>query len=142
MSTPFEYRHRARAPLSVAAVIAVLVGLVVMRLAFDAALWIVVPLALLTLPALNDMRRDHSAVLWVDDAVIGWRSGTQDIVEVPLGDVTKARLRLGFDLSQKITLDVRDGPPLRVPLDCVPRGRAIEHVLAERRVPVSRGFFA
>ncbi|MEM6636186.1 MAG: hypothetical protein AAF667_09865 [Pseudomonadota bacterium] len=139
---PFEYGYDARTPRAVLSLAAVLAGIIAMRVVFSAALWLVIPLVLLTVPAVWDVWRGHHGRLWIDERAIGWRTAGRAEQSVALGDIDKVNMRVGLDFSQRITLRLTDGTRRKVPLEVTPRGRAIEHRLAERGVTVDRGFFA
>ena len=136
----FRFDYAARSPRALAMVVAVLGLLAAMWIFLGAAWWIVLPLTALTLPALYDIGRNHRASLEVDATHLSWTRGPESI-QIPLSEIEDVRIKLGLDFSQKITLYRRGDAPLRIPLECIPRGRGLSDALSERGVQVARNFF-
>ncbi|WP_226779213.1 hypothetical protein [Oceaniglobus trochenteri] len=135
--TPLLFRRSARAPLTLALAGAIVLGAVVLWLVLDAAWWIVLPMALIALPALIEAARGRIARLDLDETRLTWASGARR-GDVALNRIAQARFRTTFDLSQRLILRLDDGRRQNVPPECLPPGRRLEQALAARGVPTHR----
>ncbi len=132
--------HRARAPRQLAIVAIGLVAILATVFLFDAALWVAGLLALVAVPAVVDIAMDRRATLNLDDTHFSWKSGNRT-GSVPLEQIAKVKLRTTFDLSQRAQLFLKDGQKTRLPVECLPPGRALDDALSARNVPIERGMF-
>ena len=71
----YVYAAQGRNSRTLSALIIAWAVLAALYLFLNAALWIILLLALATLPALWDLWRDPSAGLVLDDATLRWHSG-------------------------------------------------------------------
>ncbi|KNG95093.1 hypothetical protein [Pseudaestuariivita atlantica] len=138
---PFHFERPARTRRNVVVVITVLFGLGAARVLLDAAWGILAVGALVTLPAVWDMARNHVATLSLDDRALGWSTAGQTGT-VPLPDISRVVLDTRLDLSTRMTLELRDGSKLRLPSECVPDKDVIDATCRARGLDVRRNAFA
>jgi len=140
MAEPFRFERSAREPRALVLLATaglVLAGLV---LAVEAALWVTGTLALLALPAALDALRDARATLSIDDRTLSWSSGRRG-QSIPLDRLAEVRLATTLDFSQRASLLLDTGEHLRIPPECLPPGRTLDTVLAERGIRHHRSLF-
>ena len=137
---PLIFERRARRPLGLAMVGAALLCLVLLIFAVEAHPIVVAIFAVITGPALWDVVRDARATLTLDDTNLSWNSGHHDIT-LPLTEIEEAALSTSFDFSQRGKITLRDGRRVRIPPQCMPRGRSLDHALEARGVIHRRSLF-
>lgn len=136
------YQRRARRPATVLALGGVWVGLVAAWSFLDAAWWILLPVFLLTLPALHDLYKDARAGFEIDAAqgVLRW-SSTRSTGSVPLQAIDHVRFDTRMDLALNARLQLADGRSLRLPPECVPPFRDAIAALDEQGIAWERHHF-
>lgn len=140
MSAPFVFRRNGRslrAGLVLAAIYALLIAGTEL---IDATLWITVPIALLTVPAVVDMVRNPSAGLELDADRLHWHTGARQ-AEVRLDEIAHVRMDTRWDLSVRVTLYLQGGKTVRLPHESLPHHRALERALHQHGIPVERHHF-
>ncbi|MEY8830577.1 hypothetical protein AB9K34_19575 [Sedimentitalea sp. XS_ASV28] len=116
---------------------AVLIGLCVM---VDAAWWLVMLLAMPTLPALVDVLRDTRAGLRLSRNRLEWHTGKRHGA-LTLGEIDHMRLDTRWDFSVRATACLHDNKEVRLPYEAIPPHRALEAALQARGIPVQRRHF-
>ena len=85
----------------------------------NAAWWIVVPIALLTLPAVLEALRGHISSLTLSPTHLHWKSGRHE-GHVALEDIDHVRFDTRLDFAVNARLKMANGSALRLPVECVP----------------------
>lgn len=137
---PLSFERRARRPFGLAMVGVALICLVLLIFAIDAHPLIVAIFALITAPAVWDVARDARATLSVDARHLSWNTGHHEIT-VPLAEIEEAVLSTAFDFSQRGKITLRDGRRVRIPPQCMPRGRSLDAALEARGIIHRRSLF-
>lgn len=131
----YHYERRGRSARTIAALVAVWAGLVLIWLGLGASVWVIGGLALFTLPALWDVLRDSRSTLTLSDGQIAWDAAFSSGVRC---DVDHVRLNRRFDGSMKVHLVHIGGATTRLPPDVVPPVDAFEAALAQAGLPAQR----
>ncbi len=114
-----DHQLSARRPgalLSIAIIWAVLLGL---WLLLDAALWIVMPIGLFTLPAVFEAARGDVARLTLRSDTLNWNSRRHS-GQAPLKDIDHVRFDTRLDFAINARLHLVNGAVVRLPVECVP----------------------
>lgn len=122
------------------AVACILAGLLALVVFFDAVWWIVVPPALLTLPALWDFWRNPSAGVRLDEGQLHWHSGRRE-ARLALPEIDHMRFDTRWDLSVRVTAVLQSKKRLRLPYESLPPHRVFEEALQSRGIRVERHHF-
>ncbi|MFV2052560.1 hypothetical protein [Aliiroseovarius sp. YM-037] len=107
----------------------------------DAAWWIILFLALFTLPALWDVVSNRASGLTLSDETISWTSGRYS-GEVQVADLEKVRFDTRLDFSVRVTLLMRDETKVRLPYDALPPHRGLEAAMNDMGIKTERHHFA
>lgn len=140
MSTPFTYRTRGRSRRTLVVVGVVWLALLVLWLGLQANVWIVLFLALFTLPACWDLIADPPSGFELSDRQISWFSGKRQ-AQVQLDEVNHVHLNTRLDFSVKATLVLTNGAKLRLPFEATPPDQALEAALTAQGIAVKRTHF-
>lgn len=135
----YHFERRARSPRNVAFLTTVWVGLAAVWIGLDAAWWVVVALAMFTLPAVWDIARDARSSVTVSTGCITWQGAFS---EGQRKDVDHVRMNRRFDGSMKILLVHVGGATTRLPPDISPPPDAFEAALVAANIPVQRHPFS
>lgn len=137
---PLVHEYSARAPrnLIIVGVALVLLGLLVY--VFEASWWIIFICALIALPAVIDLALDRKAHLRLDDTHLSWESGARS-GSIAITDIADAKLRTAMDVSQRATLLLHDGNRVKLPIECIPKGRTLDDAFEARGIPFRRALF-
>lgn len=100
---------------------------------FDAALWIVGPILLFTLPALWDIWSGASAGTELTETGLRWFSGRRRL-DLDLSEVDHVRLVTRPDLSVRAAVVLTSGRKLRLPAEATPPHREFEAALQARGI--------
>lgn len=134
----FERRGRsARAIALLAAIYGLLIALVVV---VDAAWWLVLLLALTTLPALWDVLRDSRAGLRLTRDRLDWHTGRRQGT-LALAEIERMRFDTRWDFSVRVSALLAGDRQVRLPHEATPPHHAFETALTERGVAVERRHF-
>jgi virulence-associated protein VagC len=135
----YRYESQGRTPKSIAALVGML--LVIAGLEFIGTVWwIVVLVALISLPAALDVLLNVRSSLDLDDERLFWKNRSQDVT-IPLFEIEKVRFDGRMDLSTRVTIVLRDGRKLRLPYDALPPHKELESELQSRDVRTERNAF-
>lgn len=140
MAEPFQFARRARRPGALALVATALGFLGFLVFGVVAHPVLIAVYALLISPAIWEIFRNARASLTLDSDAIAWQSGGRGHA-VALADVDRVNLRTTLDFSQRATIHLKTGQKLRIPAECLPGGRALDHALDAQGVTNSRSLF-
>ena len=141
MAEPFRFERRARRPFGIAMVAVAVLFLGVLVFALDASPLVVALFALITAPAVWEVLRDSRAWLKVDDTALTWQAGARR-GNVALAQIDEVVLSTTFDLAPRARVRLKSGERFRLPMECLPPGRALDAALEARGVSHRRAFFA
>lgn len=116
-------------------------GLIGMITLLDAAPWIVLGLALFTLPALWDFVSDRRSGLRLDAQALTWWSGARR-GHVPLAQIRAVRFDRRLDLSMRVSLVLQDAGRIRLPQEALPEIERLEAALRASGVATERHPFS
>jgi hypothetical protein len=115
-----QHHLSARRPQAIAVIGFFWLVLLLLWIGLGAAWWIVLPFALLTVPAGLEARRGDVANLTLSTTRIQWKSGRHGGT-VALKDIDHVRFHTRMDFAVNARLKLTDGSTLRLPVECVPR---------------------
>lgn len=115
--------------------------LAALYLFLNAALWIILLMALATLPALWDLWRNPSAGLVLDDSALLWHSGRRH-AEIALSEIEKVRLDRSWDFTIRAIVVLQTGRKLRLPVESTPPTEALVAALEARQIKHERNPFS
>lgn len=137
----YVYAAQGRNSRTLSALIIAWAVLAALYLFLNAALWIILLLALATLPALWDLWRDPSAGLVLDDATMRWHSGRRH-ADIALSEIEKVRLDRSWDFTIRAIVVLQTGRKLRLPMESTPPAEALAAALEARQIPHERNPFS
>jgi len=137
---PFHFERRARSAKTIVILALWWSALMLLYFGINANPWIILVLALISLPALYDIGANARADLTIDDREISWRTGRRG-ANLPRGQLQKVRLDTRLDLSLRMTLITHQGGKVRLPYECVPTASVIEAELKSQGIPYERHHF-
>lgn len=136
----YRYEAAARGPRAFVALGLWWGALIAAALFLNAAWWVLLPLALASLPALYEMGKGAVARFELDNSEFRWSSGRRS-ARVARTDVLRVRLDTRLDFSLRMSLILQDGKRVRLPYECVPPAKSLEQALQTRDIPVERHHF-
>ncbi|UWQ61454.1 hypothetical protein K3723_11275 [Leisingera caerulea] len=137
---PYSFSRRGRSNTAILATAGWLAALLVLWLVLDAALWLMILLALPALPALLDLIRNPLAGLRISRNRIEWFSGglTGD---ADLSEIDRVRFDTRWDLSVRATLVLRNGKRIRLPQEATPPHAEADAEFQKRGLRTERHHF-
>ncbi|MGR3814657.1 MAG: hypothetical protein ACU0AU_11220 [Cognatishimia activa] len=135
----YSYESQGRTPKSIAALVAmvfILIGLDYIGTVW----WIIVIVAMITLPAAIDVFVNATARLDLDDSQLFWKNRSQEVT-IPLHEIEKIRFDGRMDMSVRVSVVLKDGRKLRMPYDAMPPHKELEAALQARDVRTERHAF-
>lgn len=139
-SPPYTYETSGRSPRAVAVLVLIYAALLAGYIFLQAAPFIVILIALFTLPALWELAIDKRAGLQLDRTQLSWFSGRLE-GEVPLMRIAHVRFDTRIDLSVRVTIYTTDGKRLRLPYDSCPPAPELKTALEQREIKVEQHHF-
>lgn len=136
----YSFKRSARSPRAVAFVALWWIVLWQLYLFLDAAPFIILGFALVSLPALIDIGKGTTSGLDITNAEVSWRSGRRS-AKLPRGQLKSVRLDTRLDLSIRMTLLTYQGDKIRLPYECVPPAAQIEAALKDHQILYERHHF-
>lgn len=109
--------------------------------AIDLALWIAIPLAAVTLPALWELIRGTKAWIEITPGGIGWGSGKREGF-VARGEIDRLRFDTRLDFSLRLTIVTVGVSRIRLPYECIPRAARLKAALDAHGYPHEHHHFA
>ncbi len=140
MSVGYEYRSTGRNRRTVVALLVfygVLLGLII---TVDAAPWLMVLLALVTVPGLWDLYSNRSAGLSLDDNSLQWHTGRRS-AEIALSEIDHMRFDTRLDFSVRVSAVLQNEKRIRLPYEALPPHKTLEAAFEARGVRVERHHF-
>ncbi|MGB7317785.1 MAG: hypothetical protein WBC85_07445, partial [Planktotalea sp.] len=110
----FHFERRARSPRAIFFIALWWAAIALLHFAIQANPWILLLLALVSLPAIYDLGANASAILTIDAQHIAWRSGQRGAT-CPRAQLQKVRLDTRLDFSLRMTLIPHQGRKIRLP---------------------------
>ncbi|WP_050928043.1 hypothetical protein [Aestuariivita boseongensis] len=141
MADPFQYEtsgRSTRALIILACIYTVLLGA---WLLLDAAWWIVVFVALFTLPALWDIYTNRRAGLRLGDDRLEWWSGRGQ-AHMDLAEIDHMRFDTRLDFSVRVSAVTPDKTRIRLPYDALPPHKILEAECQNRGLRTERHHFS
>ena len=135
----YTYESQGRTPKSIAALVAmvfILIGLDYIGTVW----WILVIVAMITLPAAIDVFKNVTARLELTDKELFWKNRSQEVT-IPLHEIEKVRFDGRMDLSVRVSVVLVDGRKLRMPYDAMPPHRDLEAALQAHDICTERHAF-
>ena len=121
-------------------VIGIYAALLAAFVLLDAAWWLMVVLALPTLPALNDLWRNPSAGIMLTNDHLEWHTGTRKAA-LDLAEIDYLRFDTRFDFSVRVTAVLTNDKRIRLPDEAMPAHKTFEAELTARGIRVDRHHF-
>ena len=138
--TPYTFERTGRTYGAALVVGAIWIALAAAWLWLEAATWIILGLALFTLPAVLDFARNPASGLHLGTDTLSWHSGRRS-AEVALEDIEHMRLDTRLDFSVRATVVLHTGRKIRLPFESTPPHQAFEDALVARDIKVLRFHF-
>jgi len=135
-----EHCLSARRPKALLLIAAIWFGLLALWVMLDAALWILIPIGLFTLPAIFEAARGDVARTKLDAEALVWDS-TRHSGAAPLQDIDHVRFDTRLDFAINARLYLVNGAMVRLPVECVPPYDAFCAALDNARVRHERHHF-
>lgn len=136
MSTvPFVFRREARNYRTAVTLICIYTGLLALIIAVDAAVWLTVLCALVTVPAVIDFITNPSAGIELTDTTLHWHSGRRS-GSVDYAEIDHVRIDTRFDLSRRVTLILKSQKRVRLPYEAIPPTPSLEPALTAHAIRV------
>ncbi|MCH2250243.1 MAG: hypothetical protein MK042_10650 [Cognatishimia sp.] len=135
----YSYESQGRTPKSIAALVAmvfVLIGLDYIGTVW----WIIVIVAMITLPAAIDVFVNATARLNLNDTQLFWKNRSQEVT-IPLHEIEKIRFDGRMDMSVRVSVVLVHGRKLRMPYDAMPPHKELEAALQARDFKTERHAF-
>mgnify|MGYP000135286004 CR=1 FL=1 len=136
----YSFSRRGRSPAAMLATGGWLAVLLVLWLLLDAAIWLVILLALPALPALLDLVRNPLAGLRISGIHIEWFSGGLTGA-AEISEIDRVRFDTRWDFSVRATLILRSGKRIRLPQEATPPHGEIDAELQQRGIRTERHHF-
>lgn len=136
----FTYESHGRTSKAIAALIAMVVVMIGMDY-IGAVWWLIVIVAMITLPAAIDVFVNATARLELTDQQLFWKNRSQEVT-IPLPEIEKIRFDGRMDLSVRVSIVLTDGRKLRLPYDAMPPHKELEAALQARDLRTERHAFA
>ena len=135
------HRRTGRARRNVVTLALVWAALLGMLVVLSAAAWIVLFLALFTLPLAWEVWRNPESRLTLDRAALEWH-GIMGADSVPLTLIEKVRFDRRLDMSMRVTLVLKDGRKIRLPHDVMPPPERLEAAFQAHDIETERNPFS
>ena len=137
----FSYSTSGRSQRALIVLACVYAGLLAAHLYLNAAPFILVIIALFTLPAIWDYVSDRPSGVGLDDNGLHWFSGDRE-ARMPLGDIDHIRLDTRLDFSVRATVIDCEGRKARLPYECLPNHKLFEAALNAHGIRTERHHFS
>ena len=136
----FSYRRTSRSLTTALVVAGVLLALWAAWMWLEAAPWLMLVLAVFTLPAVYDLAANPAAGLELRSEELRWYSGRRE-VQIALTDIDHVRLDTRLDFSVRASAVLASGRKIRLPFEATPPHRAFEEALEAKGIKVMRYHF-
>ncbi|NQY60327.1 hypothetical protein [Cognatishimia sp.] len=135
----YSYESQGRTPKSIAALVAMVIILIGLDY-IGTVWWIIVIVAMITLPAAIDVFVNATARLDLNAQHLFWKNRSQEVT-IPLHEIEKIRFDGRMDMSVRVSVVLVDGRKLRMPYDAMPPHKELEAALQARDVRTERHAF-
>lgn len=136
----FSYRRTSRSLTTALVVAGVLLALWAAWMWLEAAPWLMLVLAVFTLPAVYDLAANPAAGLELRSEELRWYSGRRE-VQIAHTDIDHVRLDTRLDFSVRASAVLASGRKIRLPFEATPPHRAFEEALEAKGIKVMRYHF-
>ena len=136
----YSYERSGRSYKAALVVGAVWATLIAAWVWLEAAPWIIILVALFTIPAVIDILRNPASGLELTSDALCWHSGRRH-AEVQLAEIDHVRLDTKFDFSVHASVVLRTGRRIRLPFESTPPHKAFENALIAEDIKVLRFHF-
>ncbi len=136
----FSYRRTSRSLTTALVVAGVLLALWAAWMWLEAAPWLMLVLAVFTLPAVYDLAANPAAGLELRSEELRWYSGRRE-VQIAHTDIDHVRLDTRLDFSVRASAVLTSGRKIRLPFEATPPHRAFEEALEAKGIKVMRYHF-
>jgi hypothetical protein len=137
----FEYTAHGRNRRTMAALAAVLAGLIGLRLILGATAWLLGAIALTTLPAFWDLWSNRESGLRLDGDALTWHSGRRK-GRIELHEIAHMRFDRRFDFSMRVSVVLTTGRKIRLPYETLPPRDAFTSALQDRGIDAQQHPFS
>ncbi len=136
----YRYSHHPRNRKSILIVCAYFIGIAAFKLVFNLAdLWVAVA-GFVAVPAIYDLARNAQSTLTLSQAQIDWTSGRQE-ADIVVSAIDYIRFDTRLDLSIKMSVILKTGRKIRVPVACTPPYGDITEALERNAIRHERHHF-
>ncbi|MBY6141710.1 hypothetical protein KUV26_19890 [Leisingera daeponensis] len=136
----YSFSRRGRSTAAVLATGGWLAAVLVLWLALDAAVWLVVILALPVLPAVADLIRNPLSGLKISQDKVEWFTGKLT-GKAALDEIERVRFDTRWDFSVRATLILRNGKRIRLPQEATPLYAEADAEFQKRSIRTERHHF-
>lgn len=136
----YEHVNYGRNRRTLVTVICIYFVLLAAIITVDAAWWLMVIIALFTMPALWDLYSNRSAGVSVSDTTLKWFSGNRS-AELDLGEIDHMRFDTRLDFSVRVSAVLEAKRRVRLPYDALPPHREFEEAFKSRGLRTERHHF-
>ena len=138
--TLYAYERAGRTYGAALVVAAIWAALLAAWIWLEAAAWIIIPLALFTIPAVIDLLRNPASGLQLTTSTLSWHSGRCH-AEVQLSEIEHVRLDTRLDFSVRASVVLHTGRRIRLPFESTPPHQPLEDALLAQDIKVLRFHF-
>ena len=136
----YAYERAGRTYGAALVVAAIWAALLAALIWLEAAAWIIIPLALFTIPAVIDLLRNPASGLQLTTSTLSWHSGRRH-AEVQLSEIEHVRLDTRLDFSVRASVVLHTGRRIRLPFESTPPHQPFEDALLAQDIKVLRFHF-
>lgn len=141
MEAVFTFERSGRSLRAILILAGVYAALVCAWIFLDAAWWIVVFLALFTLPALWDVYTNRRSGLRLTDRQLEWWSG-RGSAQMDLTEIDHMRFDTRLDFSVRVSAVTPDRQRIRLPYEALPPHKTLEAECQSRGMKTERHHFS
>ena len=136
----YAYERSGRTYGAALVVGAIWVALLAAWIWLEAATWIIIFIALFTIPAVIDLLRNPASGLRLTADTLSWHSGRRH-AEVQLSEIEHVRLDTRLDFSVRASVVLQTGRRIRLPFESTPPHQPFEDALLAQDIKVLRFHF-
>lgn len=137
----FSFRRQGRNRAALLTVAGIWAMLVVLTIAVEAAPWLMIGVALFTLPAVWELYKNPASGLDFMPDRLTWFTGRREAA-IDWSEVDRFRLDTRLDFSVRATAVLKTGRKVRLPYECTPHHQLLEAALNARGIRTERHHFS
>ena len=137
----FSFRQQGRNRAALLTVFAIWAVLIVLTLAVEAAPWLMIGVALFTLPAVWELYQNPASGLDFTPDQLAWFTGRRHAA-IDWTEIDRFRLDTRLDFSVRATAVLNSGRKIRLPYECTPQHQLLEAALNARGIRTERHHFS